>query len=97
MQQFVLGLQGTDPRYVRVNAGCKHYDVHGGPENIPVSRFSFDAKVIYIWHTIVIQVNACLDACRRSSISDWHKTLSVVYKGARVLKVYLGEFLVQTP
>ena len=32
-------------RYVEANAGCKHFDVHGGPENIPVSRFSFDAKV----------------------------------------------------
>jgi hypothetical protein len=43
---FVQGLQGDNPRYVRTNAGCKHLDVHGGPENIPVSRFSFDAKVL---------------------------------------------------
>ncbi|XP_071112530.1 uncharacterized protein [Haliotis cracherodii] len=42
---FVKGLQGSDPRYIRANAGCKHFDVYGGPENIPVSRFSFDAKV----------------------------------------------------
>ncbi|XP_048240339.1 probable beta-D-xylosidase 2 isoform X2 [Haliotis rufescens] len=42
---FVKGLQGSDPRYIRANAGCKHFNVHGGPENIPVSRFSFDAKV----------------------------------------------------
>ncbi|KAK3600409.1 hypothetical protein CHS0354_026642 [Potamilus streckersoni] len=42
---FVQGLQGDDPRYIRANAGCKHFDVHGGPENIPQSRFSFDAKV----------------------------------------------------
>lgn len=42
---FVKGLQGNDTRYVLANAGCKHFDVHGGPENIPVSRFSFDAKV----------------------------------------------------
>ncbi|XP_067675245.1 uncharacterized protein [Haliotis asinina] len=42
---FVNGLQGNDPRYVRANAGCKHFNVHGGPENIPVSRASFDAKV----------------------------------------------------
>ena len=33
------------PRYLEPNAGCKHFDVHGGSENIPVSRFSFDAKV----------------------------------------------------
>lgn len=42
---FVKGLQGDDARYIRANAGCKHFDVHGGPENIPQSRFNFDAKV----------------------------------------------------
>lgn len=42
---YVKGLQGDHPRYLRANAGCKHFDVHTGPENIPVSRFSFDAKV----------------------------------------------------
>ncbi|XP_077989175.1 uncharacterized protein LOC144443528 [Glandiceps talaboti] len=42
---YVIGLQGTHPRYIITNAGCKHFDVHGGPENIPTSRFSFDAKV----------------------------------------------------
>ena len=45
VQNFVRGLQGSDARYVRIDAGCKHLDVHGGPENIPVDRFSFDAKV----------------------------------------------------
>jgi len=43
---YVRGLQGKDDRYIRANAGCKHFDVYGGPENIPSSRFSFDAKVI---------------------------------------------------
>lgn len=43
--QFVKGLQGDHPRYITANAGCKHFDVHGGPENIPVNRMSFDAKV----------------------------------------------------
>ena len=28
-------------------ATCKHFDVHAGPENIPVSRGSFDAVVSY--------------------------------------------------
>ncbi|XP_062586657.1 uncharacterized protein LOC134248260 [Saccostrea cucullata] len=44
-ESFVKCLQGDNPTYIRANAGCKHFDVHGGPENIPVSRFSFDAKV----------------------------------------------------
>lgn len=42
---FVKGLQGNHSRYVRANAGCKHFDVHGGPENIPTSRFGFNAIV----------------------------------------------------
>ncbi|KAK7108546.1 uncharacterized protein [Littorina saxatilis] len=42
---FIQGLQGNDTRYVRASGGCKHFDVHGGPENIPVSRSSFNAEV----------------------------------------------------
>ena len=34
------------PRYVLANAGCKHFDAYGGPESIPQSRFSFNAKVL---------------------------------------------------
>ena len=45
MTQYVKGLQGDHPRYVRVNAGCKHFAVYAGPEDIPSSRFSFDARV----------------------------------------------------
>lgn len=42
---FVSGLQGDDDRYIMTNAGCKHFDAYAGPENIPESRHSFDAKV----------------------------------------------------
>ncbi|XP_070543010.1 uncharacterized protein [Ptychodera flava] len=42
---YVTGLQGSHPRYITANAGCKHFDVYAGPEDVPVSRFSFDAKV----------------------------------------------------
>lgn len=42
---FIQGLQGNDTRYVRASGGCKHFDVHGGPESIPVSRFSFNSVV----------------------------------------------------
>ncbi|KAK7107946.1 uncharacterized protein [Littorina saxatilis] len=44
-QQFVRGIQGDHPRYVRVSAACKHFTAYGGPENIPVSRKSFNAEV----------------------------------------------------
>jgi beta-glucosidase len=39
--QFVKGLQGNDPRYLKVIATPKHYAVHSGPEP---ERHSFDAK-----------------------------------------------------
>jgi beta-glucosidase len=38
---FVKGLQGTDPRYLKVVATPKHYAVHSGPEP---ERHSFDAR-----------------------------------------------------
>jgi beta-glucosidase len=38
---FVKGLQGNDPRYLKVVATPKHYAVHSGPEP---ERHGFDAK-----------------------------------------------------
>jgi beta-glucosidase len=40
--QFVRGMQGEDPRYLRTVATAKHYAVHSGPEP---DRHSFDAVV----------------------------------------------------
>ena len=40
--QFIRGLQGDDPRYLKVVATSKHYAVHSGPES---SRHQFDAVV----------------------------------------------------
>ena len=47
LMAYLLGLiSNTDhPRYIEANTGCTIFDVHSGPDNIPVSRFSFDAKV----------------------------------------------------
>jgi beta-glucosidase len=39
---FVRGMQGDDPRYLRVVATPKHYAVHSGPEG---GRHGFDAAV----------------------------------------------------
>jgi beta-glucosidase len=39
---FVRGMQGTDPRYLRVVATPKHYAVHSGPDPL---RHQFDAVV----------------------------------------------------
>lgn len=40
--QFVRGLQGDDPKYLKTVATAKHYAVHSGPEPL---RHSFNAKV----------------------------------------------------
>ena len=40
--QFIKGLQGDNPRYLKVVATAKHFAVHSGPEP---SRHSFDAHV----------------------------------------------------
>jgi beta-glucosidase len=40
--EFVKGLQGSDPKYLKVVATPKHYAVHSGPEP---ERHAFDAKV----------------------------------------------------
>jgi beta-glucosidase len=40
--QFIKGLQGDDPAYLKVVATAKHFAVHSGPEAL---RHSFDARV----------------------------------------------------
>jgi len=40
--QFVKGLQGNDPKYLKTVATAKHYAVHSGPEPL---RHVFNAKV----------------------------------------------------
>ncbi len=40
--QFIRGMQGDDPKYLKVVATVKHFDVHSGPEP---DRHTFDAVV----------------------------------------------------
>ncbi|XP_069828748.1 uncharacterized protein [Dendropsophus ebraccatus] len=74
-EAFVKGLQGDHPRYIKANAGCKHYDAHGGPENIPVSRFSFDAKVEErdLRMTFLPQFQACVEAGTYSIMCSYNR------------------------
>ncbi|XP_015264217.1 PREDICTED: beta-xylosidase/alpha-L-arabinofuranosidase 2-like [Gekko japonicus] len=72
---FVTGLQGDHPRYVKASAGCKHFDVHGGPENIPVSRLQFNAKVAERdWRmTFLPQFEACVHAGTFSFMCSYNR------------------------
>jgi len=56
---FVRGLQGDDPKYLKVSATAKHFAVHSGPE---ATRDAFDALVdekdlretyLYAFHALV--------------------------------------------
>ncbi|MGA2137029.1 MAG: glycoside hydrolase family 3 C-terminal domain-containing protein [Bryobacteraceae bacterium] len=40
--QFIRGLEGDDPKYLKVVATAKHYAVHSGPE---LTRHVFDARI----------------------------------------------------
>ena len=40
--QFVKGLQGNDPKYLKVVATAKHYAIHSGPES---SRHNFNVNI----------------------------------------------------
>jgi len=70
--QYVKGLQGDHPRYVRANAGCKSFAVYSGPEDIPSSRFSFDARVnrtpFYSSDMILCGKNLKTSYCKISSL-----------------------------
>ncbi|CAF2396632.1 unnamed protein product [Rotaria sp. Silwood2] len=60
---FVHGLQGPlSSRYLNTNAGCKHFDAHNGPENIPQSRFSFNVQMSeFDWRsTFLPAFHACV-------------------------------------
>ncbi|KAI8783286.1 beta-D-xylosidase 2 isoform X1 [Biomphalaria glabrata] len=74
-QSFVFGLQGNDSRFIQASAGCKHFDVHAGPENIPVSRFSFNAQVSdEDWHmTFLPSFKSCVKAGTYSLMCSYNR------------------------
>ncbi|KAK7480737.1 hypothetical protein BaRGS_00027998 [Batillaria attramentaria] len=73
--RFIRGLQGNDTRYVRASGGCKHFDVHGGPDSIPVSRFSFNAEVSEAdWRTTFLPAfRRCVEAGTYSLMCSYNR------------------------
>ncbi|KAK7088568.1 uncharacterized protein [Littorina saxatilis] len=61
---FVRALQGDHPRYIRGVAACAHLAAYSGPENIPVSRMSFNAEIsdVDLRMTFLPAFRACVDA-----------------------------------
>ena len=64
---FVEGLQGDDPKYIKIVATPKHYAVHSGPE---ASRHVFDANVSEqdLWETYLPAFEACFREGKAYSI-----------------------------
>ncbi|NLK08071.1 MAG: glycoside hydrolase family 3 protein [Firmicutes bacterium] len=64
---FIKGLQGDDPKYLKVVATPKHFAVHSGPE---AERHSFDAKVNNkdLWETYLPAFEAAIKAGKARSV-----------------------------
>ncbi len=64
---FVKGLQGDDPRYLKLVATPKHYAVHSGPE---ADRHRFNAVVTQrdLWDTYLPAFEACIREGQAASI-----------------------------
>lgn len=58
---FVKGLQGNDPRYLKVAACAKHYAVHSGPEKLR-HEFNVNPSVRDLWETYLPAFKALVDA-----------------------------------
>ena len=72
---FVTGMQGDDPKYLRVVATPKHFAVHSGPEpsrhdfNAVVSRRDMEDTYLPAFRTTVTQGNAGSVMCAYNAVN----------------------------
>ncbi|MBI5668560.1 MAG: glycoside hydrolase family 3 C-terminal domain-containing protein [Chloroflexi bacterium] len=64
---FVKGLQGDDPRYLKLVATPKHYAVHSGPE-ADRHRFNAETGPRDLWDTYLPAFEACVREGQAASI-----------------------------
>ncbi len=81
---FVAGLQGDDPRYLKVAACAKHYAVHSGPEAL---RHEFDARVSPkdMYETYLPAFKALVDAKVEAVMCAYNRTNGEPCCGSRTL------------
>ena len=82
---FVQGLQGDDPKYLKVIATPKHYAVHSGPEK---DRHGFDARVSQrdLRETYLAAFKATVqEAGAMSVMSAYNRTNGEVCSGSKIL------------
>lgn len=70
---LVTGLQGDDPKYLKVAACAKHYAVHSGPERL---RHQFDAEVSQkdLWETYLPAFHALVNAKVEAVMCAYNRT-----------------------
>lgn len=70
---LVTGLQGNDPKYLKVAACAKHYAVHSGPERL---RHGFDAEVSQkdLWDTYLPAFHALVNAKVEAVMCAYNRT-----------------------
>ena len=70
---LVKGLQGDDPKYLKVAACAKHYAVHSGPEQL---RHNFDAEVSQkdLWDTYLPAFHALVGAGVEAVMCAYNRT-----------------------
>jgi len=72
---FVTGMQGSDPRYYRVIATPKHFDVHSGPEptrhfaDIDVSRHDLEDTYLPAFRAAIVDGHAGSVMCAYNAIN----------------------------
>ncbi|MHA1279126.1 MAG: glycoside hydrolase family 3 C-terminal domain-containing protein [Candidatus Helarchaeota archaeon] len=74
---FIKGLQGNDPKYLKVISTPKHFAVYNGPEK---GRFSFDAKVSLkdLRETYLYAFKECVKEAKAASIMGAYNRLNGV-------------------
>jgi len=91
---FCRGLQGDDPKYLKVVATPKHFAVHSGPEGL---RHSFDAVVSEkdLRETYLPAFEACITEAKAESImAAYNRTNGEPCSGSQLLlvKILRGEW-----
>ena len=81
---FVRGLQGDDPRYLKVAACAKHYAVHSGPEAL---RHEFDAQASPkdMYETYLPDFEALVDARVEAIMCAYNRTNAEPCCGSKTL------------
>ncbi|MGA9670881.1 MAG: glycoside hydrolase family 3 C-terminal domain-containing protein [Terracidiphilus sp.] len=73
-EAFVRGLQGSDPRYLKVVATAKHFAVHSGPEserhnfNVRVSPHDLEDTYLPAFRKLIVDAHADSVMCAYNSV-----------------------------